>query len=821
MTFTRAFIQALSVCFISALLASCGNGKYFTIKKYPKETPFVYDNKIEIVNTKLDKNDQSLLNDGLTTQLEDNMQLKIKTSFLVLKKLIEPAAFDTLAANRSRENMEIYLKTKGFYNGKVSYTYKFDTSRKQNPSKIQLRATTKFIVSTGPVFKIDSTALIPLDSGQTKLEAIHLLANQSKQNSYLKKGVPFTEELISAEMNRLIEVYRNNGYYYMTRDQLYADVDTVFLAILDPNLLFDPIRQFEVFQEAQRRRENPPINVYIRAKPNIPDSVLQIFTNRSVTVYPSYENELIDSAAYQSTTVNGITVKHIKYKYKPAFIARHIYIRPDSIYRINNLYKTSNELNKLNQWQVIKIQPVPAKDDSLKIDYNILLTPSKRYRFSANLESVFNQTQSSLTTAGNLVGFGVNIGLDDKNIRKLGIQMNQVLRAGIEFGVGQINSGIQSAEVAYSNTISIPRIPDWILRKQNNNWLNKKTFISTTISIIDRNINNKGLFALNTVSSTFGWQFQTPRNSIWQIRPLNIEYVKLYNESVSFINQKDTTPFLKNSFNQGLIIGNFNASYSKPQIIFKKRPNNIASFKLNFEESGALFGRLKKAINLFDKELFEYIRFDSEFKYVINKKKTNWVLRTAIGAGYLYGNDTSSMPFFKQFAGGGPNSMRAWPLRSIGPGASVREPRTGRNQFFSRAGDMIFEANAEYRYNIFTIWPNSLILRGALFVDAGNVWNFRNKNNIGNDTVVFQFKNFYRDLSVSAGTGFRLDFVGLFLIRFDFGLRIKNPAFPGVNTKSGWRIPKTSFQNLYGRREQDRNWRYENFNFSLGIGYPF
>lgn len=165
--------------------------------------------------------------------------------------------------------------------------------------------------------------------------------------------------------------------------------------------------------------------------------------------------------------------------------------------------------------------------------------------------------------------------------------------------------------------------------------------------------------------------------------------------------------------------------------------------------------------------------------------------------------------------------MRGWPLRSIGPGANPMEPRSGRNQFFSHTGDILFETNAEYRYNILSIWPNSLILRGALFVDAGNVWNFRNKANMGNDTVVLQLNHFYRDMSVSAGTGFRLDFVGLFLLRFDFGLRIKNPSFPFVEKNNGWRIPKTSFQNLYGRREQDRNWRYENFNISLGIGYPF
>ncbi|MBK8089398.1 MAG: BamA/TamA family outer membrane protein [Chitinophagaceae bacterium] len=372
-----------------------------------------------------------------------------------------------------------------------------------------------------------------------------------------------------------------------------------------------------------------------------------------------------------------------------------------------------------------------AKDDSSKIDYTIFLTPSKRYTFSTNLESVFNQVQSSLSTAGNLVGLGVNFGLTDRNIAKQGIQMSQTIRVGVELGLPPLNTGLQATELTYSNTLSIPKIPSWFYKKKSRQWLNKKTFFTNTISVIDRNINKNGLFALTSITSTFGWQYQTKRNEIWRLSPLNIEYVKLYDISTRFKDQLDTTPFLRNSFNQGFVLGTFNVNYSKPQIIIKNEPNNtvIASYRITFGDSVAVFGRLKKAIPLFDKELFEYVKLDAEFKYKITKLKREWVFRAAAGAGYLYDNDTSSMPFFKQFAGGGPYSMRAWPLRSIGPGASPMEPRSGRNQFFSRTGDILFEVNAEYRYDILSIWPNSLILRGALFMDAGNVWNMRNNGN--------------------------------------------------------------------------------------------
>ena len=829
MTFTRALFKFLLIGIASAFFAACGTRKYISIKNYPKERPFVYENKIEVKSQDLSKDEKSVLNDRLVTQLDDSMHITVKQSYVFFKRLMNPAVFDTSYAKQSALNMEIFLKTIGFYNGKVIDTTYIDTV---NGAKAQYRAITTFRVTTGPVFRMDSIVILPNDSSRNELLVLKELTYRNLSNSLLKKGEPFTEAIVAAEMDRLIELYRNNGYYNATRDLLYADVDTVFMKLLDLELALDPIRQFEVLLEAQERRKNPLVNVYIRTKPDIDTSAFRVYHNRNITIYPEFKNDGIDTATtipgtniaaspFQTNTRRGISVKYKKEKFKPYFIRQHLVLRPDSLYRAIDVSLTADKLNKLNLWQIIKIQPMKAKDDSSKIDYTIFLTPSKRYTFSTNLESVFNQVQSSLSTAGNLVGLGVNFGLTDRNIARQGIQMSQTIRVGVELGLPPLNIGLQATELTYSNTLVMPKIPGWFGKKKSRNWQNKKTFLTNTISIIDRNINKNGLFALTSITSTFGWQFQTTKNAIWRISPLNIEYVNLYDISAAFQAQLNTTPYLRKSFNQGFVLGNFNANYTKPQLRIKNRPNDLASFRVNFEESGAVFGRLKKAIPLFDKELFEYVKLDAEFKYKITKLKREWVFRAAAGAGYLYDNDTSSMPFFKQFAGGGPYSMRGWPLRSIGPGASPMEPRSGRNQFFSRTGDVLFEVNAEYRYNILSIWPNSLILRGALFMDAGNVWNMRNKGNMGNDTAVFQFNLFYRDLSVSAGTGLRLDFVGLFLLRVDFGLRVKNPAFPFVEKNAGWRLPTPNLQRLFGRSEGDRNWRYENFNISLGIGYPF
>ncbi|MEO6723622.1 MAG: BamA/TamA family outer membrane protein, partial [Ferruginibacter sp.] len=196
------------------------------------------------------------------------------------------------------------------------------------------------------------------------------------------------------------------------------------------------------------------------------------------------------------------------------------------------------------------------------------------------------------------------------------------------------------------------------------------------------------------------------------------------------------------------------------------------------------------------------------------------------------GKTDTTLPFFKQYFGGGANSMRGWPIRGIGPGAKPLAPY---NSFAlnDRTGDVRFEINGEYRYDIAQIIPNSLALKGALFIDAGNVWNFRNTlPGGGNDSLQFKLKDVYKQLGVDIGTGFRFDF-NYFLIRFDLGFRFKRPD---IQENNGWQIPNITYNNLFRKGEpvpdpahpgetisdnRYRIWRYQNFNFTIGLSYPF
>jgi hypothetical protein len=267
-------------------------------------------------------------------------------------------------------------------------------------------------------------------------------------------------------------------------------------------------------------------------------------------------------------------------------------------------------------------------------------------------------------------------------------------------------------------------------------------------------------------------------------------------------------------------------SFSKTRSDFN-HPNSLSkelSLRINAEESGLTLGLLP----IFTNYKRRYIKSDLEVKHTIRYNKSTLAFRGFVGVGVpLLGSDTNkTLPFFKQYFGGGSNSMRAWPVRGNGPGGKSLNPFSStKNIFNDRTGDMQIEANIEYRYKIASIIPNTLTLRGAVFTDIGNIWNTRSISQSGiADSTQFLFKNLYSQLGVTAGTGFRLDF-NYFVLRLDFGCRFKRPELYYVN--DGWKAPDIGFKDclkkIFTKGENDiyRKWRYENFNFTIGIGYSF
>ncbi len=196
---------------------------------------------------------------------------------------------------------------------------------------------------------------------------------------------------------------------------------------------------------------------------------------------------------------------------------------------------------------------------------------------------------------------------------------------------------------------------------------------------------------------------------------------------------------------------------------------------------------------LFNVPYFQYIRSDIDIRYYnIIDKQNKFAYRIYAGLGVPYGNSTA-LPFEKKFFAGGPNSIRAWSSRDLGPGSD-----TSSNSFSypNKSGDIKLEGNIEYRFKV--IWK----MEGAIFLDAGNVWAIKPEE--GKPGADFQWNRFYKEVAIGTGLGVRVDF-SFFLLRVDFGLKVRDPALP---ENDRW-IP------IF------RNFSFNDLHLNFGIGYPF
>src|SRR5438034_5508314 len=250
-------------------------------KKYQHDKPFVYSTNINIQGN-LPVSEKADLKLKLENQLDDSLKIILRTVFPGIKFLVRPPVFDTAAALRSVVFMNNLVHAQGYYKSTVTWDSSLTIKEKQQ------RASVNFTVVPGKSYKFDSINYRLQDS------ALQMLALSRRNNSLLKKGQPYSVDIISAEIDRLVELFRNNGYYKFSRDDLNAERDTVFSALINPSL--DPFEQLRLLQQAKSRQQNPVMNVTIQLRN--PDAVSHFrkYYIRNVNFYPDLPL-LEDSAA--------------------------------------------------------------------------------------------------------------------------------------------------------------------------------------------------------------------------------------------------------------------------------------------------------------------------------------------------------------------------------------------------------------------------------------------------------------------------------------------------------------------------------------------
>lgn len=811
--------------FICLFISSC------TIpKKYQKGKPFITKNNIEVKGGKFSKEERATLKQRLNAQLDDSSSIITVDKYFIRHVIISPPAFDTASAAKSARNMETSMLHLGYYKAQASYTA--DTIQAGEQQRVHVN----YIVQVNKPTLIDTLIYI------LRKPDLQQLAIQNINKSLIKKGDPVTKAAVLGELNRLVDLYRNNGYYKFSPEELVMRGDTTVEALT--TITDDIFEQLRLLAEAQQARDSPTIKLAVVLNPPADSTKLKQYYINNIYILPDYRNG--DNFYDSSLTVRYLArkrcdtckadtnfiLRYHKNLFRPRFLIRNMYLRKGDLYNQNDFYKSLNSYSRAGVWQSTNIDIKEVKsDDSLhKIDLIAQLIPGKQYGYEAGIEASYsassNTNSVTAANAGNLLGLSGNFSFINRNLRKEGIKMTNSISAGVEFNFRPDSNNtknlINSNELSYTNNISFPRLIFPFGRYDNKkNFISTESFINTRLSYINR-IN---LFNLQSFNFAIGYSATTRKNHQYIFKPLNFEFARLYNETDSFKKTLADNPFLRYSFNTALVAGSsLGYRFNK---INSRHNNRQHSVKANFEESGLLWGRL----GIFKQFMREYIKVDAEYVYSVSRPKSAFVFRIFGGVGIAFNKDTT-LPFFKQYFGGGSNSMRAWPVRGIGRGSQSLAPY-GSNSFNDRTGDVQLESNIEYRYTIAQIIPNSLVLRGALFADIGNVWNLKNTNPGGGvDSTQFKFNTLYKQLGVAIGTGFRLDF-NYFILRFDFGFRFKRPD---ITENDGWQIPDINFNNLFkkGERLPDPNnpggtyndnrykkWRYENYNLTIGISYPF
>jgi len=783
------FLSFLILSWLLVMISSCSLLKSTSVKNYPHNKPFVFDNKV-VLNGNISKDEKNRLTNELGNYWDDSLQSGKILQYGIRYKIRNPPVFDSANVTRTISFMNAYLNSQGYYYAGLKDLVKIDSVDDQ------LRATITINIDVGKNITIDS---VSYDLGDSTLQN---LTKQEEKNTLLIKGIPYTKQVINAELDRLVNLYRQKGYFKFTREDVFVSVDSMDTKLLQ--LTLDPFKQAQIIAEADRnRRINPTWDITVLKRPTYDSSKLIQYHIGKLYYYPEtkitdIEDSLPNQKGFLEFKRNELVMRYKtgKFTYKP--LLEHTYLHSGELYNENNYFKTINTLGQIGAWQQVDGMPVPRPGNKDSLDLYFFLVPAIKQYYTVDLEGSRNTADIGL---GNLWGISTNLSYNNRNVWKRAIQSVATFRTGVELNILTSNQDplIQTFLVSLGHTYIFPKLvlpfKSW---KALDNLDNKRTLFTINGSYVDR----RDYYQIRSLVTSWGYEWKKGNNS-WLYKPLNIE---LY--SIDKLPKLDTliklNPFLKASFNEGKVVSqsltfikNFNTL---------NNPNKSHYIRFGIEEAGGLFGLIP---GLKD-QIYRYIKLEAEYRKLIKMGKTELAWRAFAGVGYNYGGDPvigKTLPFFKQFSAGGPYSMRAWGLRQLGMGSSILSDTISTTNYRDRFGDMQLEANVEYRFPVSTI--AGVKISSAFFADIGNVWNV--KKDVADPKANFAFSNLVNDLAMGVGTGVRIDF-SYFLIRLDLAYKVKDPARQYNN---GW-------MNEFAWTEYRQNGlKVSNYAFQLGIGLPF
>ena len=594
-----------------------------------------------------------------------------------------------------------------------------------------------------------------------------------KDKTLIKPGDDYNLDALRTERMRIDAFLKNKGYFYFNPDHLLFKADT--------------------------SNVNQDVSFTLTLKDSIPVDALTVYHINNVHINQNYSLNERRSRNSQDTTMYEDIVffgKEERMAIKPKVLAKSIYLRKHDVFSRQSQIITLNRLMSMGNFKLVQVNFAENNDSGPGLlDVNILMTPMPKRTFRAELDLV--------SKSNNYAGPRMNLSILNRNTFSGAELLNLNLAGSFEAQVGNKNENLYSYSYNPQLELTFPRfLVPFKIRRTSSFYIPK-----TSLSLSYNYLKKVNYFDMRTFRFTYGYKWKENIRKEHELNPIDISFTSVGNKSTLFTDLLEANPFLKKSYEEQFIAGGgYSYTYNEQMLTGKKLQSY---FHLNSELAGnvlSLANRIggKKASSENPSKVvgsiysqFAKLSLDGR-SYLTFKDKNKLALRLFAGVGKPYGNSLV-MPYTKQFFAGGPNSIRAFQINSVGPGTYFQD--TGKRGFLQMGGDVKLEANAEYRFGIYGFF------KGALFVDAGNVWLL--KSNPANTGSPFMFSTFMDEIAVGAGMGIRID-VSFFILRFDLAAPLRKPW---LEENKRWVADKINFANSA--------WRGDNLVLNVAIGYPF
>ena len=662
------------------------------------------------------------------------------------EKLVEEPVLVSEVRPEVRVHMiEQALKNSGYFRGKATYEL--------IPGKNKKKAKILYTVAPGHEFPIDTVELL---ADSTRLT--HLIDSIAGKDPYLQAGMRYSVDSLSIVRNRITNSLRNKGYYYFRPDYIQYLADSI---------------------------QNPG-NVALRLDiaNNMPKFAGDSYKTGKVTmVVNRYRGRQTPDTIAIAPNVELVQMMPSRFRKK--IVNECLLFRPGRTLSVRSMDYTQTLLSRLGIFKAISIDVNPdttAVDPTLDVLVNCTLDAPWQSSIEANVSSKSNS----------YLGPGLSFGLTNTNIFGGGEQLGVTLTGSYEWQTGRRAKGglFNSYELGINASLAFPRLlaPKFIPRsKWNLNW--------TRIQLSADLLNRPKFFRMAQFNTSINYDWRYGRYVSQTLTPFKLTYTKLINTTVDFDSIMAANPAVALSF-QNQFIPQLMYSYTYDRAFDR---DNAITWNFSVQEAGNLFWAIYQACGkkgekkLFGTPFSQFVKGQCQLVYNRRLRGDHFLVsRVAVGAEHAYGN-SAEVPYAEQFYVGGANSVRAFTVRSIGPG-SYRAPANTPDDYFDQTGTFKFEANIEYRFPI--MGP----LHGAVFFDSGNVWLL--KEDPSRPGGKLKAKSFLKDLATGTGVGLRFD-ISMLVIRADLGIGIHAPYDTG---KKGYYNMESFGKSLA---------------FHLAIGYPF